>query len=414
MAARFPILDQLRTGVSSVGKRKLLIGAGVLGVTAISAYAVVKPKPKPPTSVVGFVPKLGHGGGTRNNSRSAYDQQLMKDQDALKAKKAGAHGGSYAGPFGNAVADRPRQMPQRAVAAIVPVAQTFTPQPGATHPSTQPSTQPTHPFAAMTRRHTDPTPKSVASYDPSRYQAYTAQIRSLMGQMNGPEPATNVIIKPVVAKDPPPMPVSASRTDPAEASGKIPFGVPRDRPKVLIPAGHGVYGVTKLGVSSDQGASPVEVQALSGPIAGDDMLGSFSREGDRLVIKLTSITLKDGEQASINALVVTPDTMRTAVATSVNEHYVDRIILPAAAAFVEALGGSLGQSGSVEQTSPLGGLTVFTHVNTAQAVAAGFGNAAGTLGNIIQQTAPKGPTVKLAAGTDVGVLFLSPLKASTP
>ncbi|MGC9272092.1 DotG/IcmE/VirB10 family protein, partial [Acidiphilium sp.] len=276
------------------------------------------------------------------------------------------------------------------------------------------STQPTHPAAGADPTTTQPTPMSVGSYDQARYQAYANQIKMLMGQMSGPGPQTDVIIKPVAAKGPPPMPVTATQDDPAGVSGKIPFGRPRGRATVLIPAGHGVYGVTKLAVSSDQGGSPVEVQALSGPIAGDDMIGSFSREGDRLVVKLTSITLKNGEQASINALVVTPDTMRTAVATSVNEHYVDRIVLPAAAAFVEALGGSLGQSGSVEQTSPLGGLTVFSHVNTAQAVAAGFGNAAGTLGNIIEQTAPKGPTVKLAAGTDVGVLFLSPLKAATP
>ncbi|MGC9271864.1 hypothetical protein [Acidiphilium sp.] len=410
MAANFPILEKLRTGVSAVGKRKLMIGAGVLGVTAISAYAVVKPKPKPPASVVGYMPKLDHAGGTRNKSTSTYDQQLMAAQDALDARKAVTTGGSYAGPFGNALANHPRQVPQTAAPAIVPVDQKVPPRPIVTPPSTQP----THPAAGADPTATQPTPSSVSSYDQARYQAYANQIRMLMGQMPGPGPQTSVIIKPVAAKDPAPLPVTATQADPAAVSGKVPFGRPRDRAPVLIPAGHGVYGVTKLAVSSDQADSPVEVQALSGPIAGDDMLGSFSREGDRLVVKLTSITLKDGEQASINALVVTPDTMRTAVATSVNEHYVDRIVLPAAAAFVEALGGSLGQSGSVEQTSPLGGLTVFSHVNTGQAVAAGLGNAAGTLGNVIEQTAPKGPTVKLAAGTDVGVLFLSPLKANTP
>ncbi|MCW8308766.1 hypothetical protein AruPA_17160 [Acidiphilium sp. PA] len=412
MATKFPIFDQIRTGVSAVGKRKLLIGAGVLGVTAIGAYAVVKPKPKLPVSVAGVVPKLGHGGGTRNRSTSTYDRHLMAYQDKLDAKKAAATGGSYAGPFGSAVANHPRQMAQPVTPPIVAVDQTL-PAHSAAPPSKQ-STQPIHKPGGADPRVTDPPPTSVASYDPSRYKAYTAEIRMLMGQMSGPGPVTNVIVKPVAVKDPPPVPVTAAQGGPSRETGKIPFGAPRARPRVLIPAGHGVYGVTKLAVSSDQGGSPVEVQALSGPIAGDDMLGSFSREGDRLVVKLNSITLKDGEQSSINALVVTPDTMRTAVATSVNEHYVDRIVLPAAAAFVEALGGSLGQSGSIEQTSPLGGLTVFSHVNTGQAVAAGFGNAAGTLGNIIQQTAPKGPTVKLAAGTDVGVLFLSPMKAATP
>ncbi|MGC9271552.1 hypothetical protein, partial [Acidiphilium sp.] len=152
MAAKFPILDKLRTGISAVGKRKLMIGAGVLGVTAISAYAVVKPKPKPPTSVVGFVPKLGHGGGTRNKSVSAYDQELMRYQDKLEAKKAVATGGSYAGPFGNAVANHPRQVQQPVLPAIVPVDQKLPARPIAAPPSTQP----THPAAGADPTTTQP------------------------------------------------------------------------------------------------------------------------------------------------------------------------------------------------------------------------------------------------------------------
>jgi hypothetical protein len=414
MASRFPSLETLRNGVTALGKRKLIIGAGVLGIAGISTYALVKPKPKPPVSVVGYVPPLGHHAGSRNNTQSAYDQHLMADQDRLAAIKAGKTGKSYAGPFGQALANHPVR-PASSPATVVAVAQKITPHPVATDP---PSTGPSRPpLRGTTEVQPQGGSAATGAYDQARYTAYNNEIAAVMGQFGGTPPATSVLITPAVAPtDPKPALGSpgAGMRAAGDPASRMPFGSPRHGGRILIPAGHGVYGVTKLSVSSDQPGSPVEVEALSGPIAGDDMIGSFSAAGDRLVVKLNQITLKNGQQASINALVVTPDTMKTAVATSVNEHYVSRIVLPAAAAFVEALGGSLGQSGSVEQTSPLGGLTVFSHVNTAQAVAAGVGNAANTVGQVFAQDAPKGPTVKLADDTDVGVLFLSPLKAPAP
>ena len=58
--------------------------------------------------------------------------------------------------------------------------------------------------------------------------------------------------------------------------------------QVLIPAGRGVYAHPMLALSSDQ-TSPVVLQADSGPIAGDRMIGSFARQNDRLILHVNTI-----------------------------------------------------------------------------------------------------------------------------
>ena len=97
----------------------------------------------------------------------------------------------------------------------------------------------------------------------------------------------------------------------------------RPASRVLIPAGRGVYARTVTAGSSDQGG-PVVVEALSGPIAGDRMIGGLERREDRLVVSLKSLTLQDGRSVPIDALLVAPDSMETAVASSVDHHYIER------------------------------------------------------------------------------------------
>ena len=71
------------------------------------------------------------------------------------------------------------------------------------------------------------------------------------------------------------------------------------------------------------------------------MIGNFSKNGyDRLVVRVSTIE-HQGHALDVNGIVVAPDTMETAVASSVDEHYVERFMLPAAAAFVQGLGQAI-------------------------------------------------------------------------
>lgn len=374
--------------------RNLLLGGAAVLLCTVGAVALTRHKPKAIPSVVGAVPAVNQQLGEKNASSSDYYADLTREQDRNKVADATRTGTTYAGTVGSLDQNGPQTPPPLSHVHKLKKLKT-----------------------AMHAKHSPPLPPKTA-FDQGRYAAYLKAIDAVSGQFAGSTPQTIVVIRPVkkptltgnlAAAGDPVMPASIHQSARAMVS-------PRRKDKILISAGHGVYARTIVGVSSDE-PGPIVVEAESGPIAGDRMIGHFSQTGnnvrDRLVVHLSEITLADGTQKSIDALVVAPGTMETTVATSVNEHYVSRIVLPAAAAFVQGLGTAIGQSGSTVVAGPLGGATEFSHVNTAQGVAAGAGSAASTVASLLAAQAPSGPTVKLAADTDVGVLFLQPLKVPT-
>ena len=171
-----------------------------------------------------------------------------------------------------------------------------------------------------------------------------------------------------------------------------------------------MFAHTVLAVNSDA-TSPVVLQADSGPIAGDRMLGQFSRENDRLIVRINTIE-HNGEPIGVDGVVIAPDTMEAAVASSVDEHYLTRFVLPAAAAFVQGLGQALATtSNTVGVLSPFGGASYLTRLSLPQQMGVAAGAAAGQIGNALNQAAPKGPTVHLDANVTVGVMFLANVTA---
>jgi len=179
-----------------------------------------------------------------------------------------------------------------------------------------------------------------------------------------------------------------------------------DPVEILVPAGRGVYAHPILTVNSDA-SSPVVLQADSGPIAGDRMIGTFAKQNDRLVIRINTV-IHQGQSIGTDAVVVAPETMEAGVASDVDQHYLARFILPAAAAFVQGLGQAIATtSNTAAVLSPFGGAAYATHLNLNQQLGVAAGAAAGQIGAVLNQAAPKGPTVSLEANVAVGVMFLS-------
>jgi intracellular multiplication protein IcmE len=204
-------------------------------------------------------------------------------------------------------------------------------------------------------------------------------------EANGPARATNA----------PPQPVSQTATE----AGHI-----------LMPAGRGIYAHPVLALSSDQ-VGPAVFQADSGPIAGDRMIGNFSKENNRLVVRISTV-IHNGEPIGTNGVVIAPDTMEAAVASGVDQHYLARFVLPAAAAFVQGLGQALATtSNTAAVLSPFGGVATTTHLNIDQQLGVAAGAAAANIGSTLNAAAPKGPTITLDANVAVGVMFLSDVVA---
>lgn len=250
-----------------------------------------------------------------------------------------------------------------------------------------------------------------ATVGPKAVETYDKQINDLFSQWDGRFPRTEIVTPPSEAAGGAAGtdgPDGAPRGTSAHDAGSITPASARPTEittRVLIPAGRGVFAHPILALSSDQ-TSPAVFQADSGPIAGDRMLGSFARQGDRLVIHIATI-IHQGEELNADGVVIAPDTMEASVASGVDQHYLTRFILPAAAAFVQGLGNALETtSNSTAVLSPLGGATTTTNLNFRQQLGVAAGTAAAQIGSVLNQAAPKGPTVTLEANVSIGVMFL--------
>lgn len=187
------------------------------------------------------------------------------------------------------------------------------------------------------------------------------------------------------------------------------------RKRVLMDAGTGVYGVIVTGGNTDQGSPTIIAQVLSGPISGRRLLGSFTRQGSNnqpgslLGLRFNAITI-DGKLVPTDAFAVAPDTMDSAVASRIDPHTVERIVLPAAAAFVQGLGQALITSGSTVAAGPYGGFSSFRNFSPEQILGIGAGAAGASASQMLRKQAPRERTVFINAGAEVGIMFRTPLE----
>ena len=102
-------------------------------------------------------------------------------------------------------------------------------------------------------------------------------IGDLLGGWSARPPQTTVVIEPAALEARAPTIPRRS----AIAASREPRAASRAE-RVLVPAGRGVYAHTVLAVDSDTNG-PIVLEADTGPISGDRMIGTFSKSGlDRL------------------------------------------------------------------------------------------------------------------------------------
>jgi intracellular multiplication protein IcmE len=398
------------------GPRRVLIIAGTaVGMLALVVGASFIHHTEPAPSQTAKMPYINPlPGGTQSNPHQDALALRAAQEQASAAERSGH---SYTPPM-------PASQPLKLVATQDP--------PATTAPDAQPhqpvvipvprpaAVAPAHaaPAAASVlpvdynQPAAAPAPHATASQDPQVQQAYKTAINQLLASWNGSAPRTDIVVPLDGEGDGPNAGVRTGHTsatspgtkpdDPATAEAKP--------GRLLIPAGRGIYAHTVLAVNSDTGG-PLVLEADSGPIAGDRMTATFSKNGyDRLVVRVVSIAHK-GRTLEANAIVIAPDTMETAVASSVDEHYMERFLLPAAAAFVQGLGQAISQSNTTSSVSSLTGtVTGVTKLHIGQEAGVAAGTAAQQVGSALAQEAPKGPTINLDANANVGIMFLGDLR----
>ena len=168
-----------------------------------------------------------------------------------------------------------------------------------------------------------------------------------------------------------------------------------------IAAGTGFYARTLYAVDSGY-PGPVLLELLQPPLAGAVAHGGFERVGTRLVLRLTSLTWR-GRTFPVDAWAVDPECACYGVRGEVDRHFLSRVLLPAAARFAE---GFLAAAAMPARTLTMQDGTVLHErgaSGTEEALLAGAGTAARTLGDILTADAPKEATVRIPRNTPLVV-----------
>lgn len=186
--------------------------------------------------------------------------------------------------------------------------------------------------------------------------------------------------------------------------------------EIIMPAGEIAYAQLITEANSDV-EGPVLAQIAGGPLNGARILGDFQLEEDKeiLVLNFDTIVL-EGISYDIEAVAIDPDTTLPGMATDVDHHYLKRVVLPMAAAFVEGMASAISESGTTTVTIDSGAaVEEEADKDSEQEVASGIEEAGQKLSEIMDEEAEKiEVTVRIDAGTPMGVLFLEPVIKREP
>jgi intracellular multiplication protein IcmE len=403
-------------GAGRGGPGRFVAIGGVLACMAGGAFLLsVRHGNGPPVSQV---TKMKPGSLLPGGLQGTPAQDALQKEDSQeKAKAAEAAHKSYTPPIPSSTAFNgalPTEVGMGApVAPDVPAARPMPPAPAIVTPAPPTYTPPEHAVfdrpageneisgARFTKVAAGDEGDETSEEGKSARQQRQKAIGDLVNSWTSRPPQTTVVIEPTSLKqgaDDPPAKVGAKGADSGVTGGRV-----------LVPAGRGVYAHTVVAVDSDTNG-PIVLEADTGPISGDRMIGTFSKSGiDRLIVKVETVEHR-GAPLEANGVVIAPDSMETAVASSIDEHYVERFVLPAAAAFMSGLGQAVALGNSTSTVSPFGGTTsTIGPLTFKQEALVAAGASATAVSTALNAETPKGPTVHLAANVSVGVMFLSNL-----
>jgi intracellular multiplication protein IcmE len=180
-------------------------------------------------------------------------------------------------------------------------------------------------------------------------------------------------------------------------------------PVTIVPAGKIEYAQMILEANSDI-PGPVVALIASGQFNGGKLLGKFTSQEEYLVITFDTLVTKKGTSVPVNAYAIDPATSLTGVATDVDHRYLKRIILPAAAKFVEGLGEAYAETTETTSQNSTTTTTSSEDLDTKQEFGKAVSDAAATVGEVLSEEGNSTkPLVVVAAGTPLGVLFMSPI-----
>ncbi|HEV2613413.1 MAG TPA: TrbI/VirB10 family protein [Gammaproteobacteria bacterium] len=176
---------------------------------------------------------------------------------------------------------------------------------------------------------------------------------------------------------------------------------------VFIKAGTVYYGVINTAVDSDE-PGPIMATIVNGPYKGGKLLGTLTYQKQAVMLSFNIMTLKSFPKSiPINVVAIDQDTARTGLSTETNNHYLYRYGSIFAAAFIQGYGQAFQTSGSTITSNGLSTQSSTPDLSPVGKFFVALGNVGQQFNNVAQQAFNTPPTVRVASGTAVGLLFLS-------
>lgn len=197
--------------------------------------------------------------------------------------------------------------------------------------------------------------------------------------------------------------VAAGGPAPAMATNAAAAG--KQDPRLITPAGSIAYAQLLNELNSDI-PGPVLAHVLSGPFAGGRALGGYKVEEEYLVLEF-SVIVKQGVGYAIDGIALDEKTTLAGLKTDIDRHYFRRVILPAAAKFLEGYAAAAAQTVTSTTTTAGGGVVqTEEELDTEKELMKGVEEAAGEVSAVLTEEADRPITIKLAKGTTFGILML--------
>jgi intracellular multiplication protein IcmE len=178
----------------------------------------------------------------------------------------------------------------------------------------------------------------------------------------------------------------------------------------LFSAGTILYAVLDTAVNSDE-PGPVMATIIEGKYTGAKLLGqmtTFPPYGQKVMLSFNVMILpRNKKSLTVNAVAIDPNTARTALSTSTDNHYLMRFGSLFAASFLQGYGQALIQSGQTVMQTPISVTTSTPKLDPGEKVMVALGNVGTQFGSLLQQNFTRQPTVKVSSGTGIGILFMN-------
>jgi intracellular multiplication protein IcmE len=174
-------------------------------------------------------------------------------------------------------------------------------------------------------------------------------------------------------------------------------------------AGTIIFATLDSEVNSDEN-TPVMATVIQGQLKGSKLLGNLQRVDKKVLLQFSVLSVpKLNNSIAINAVAIDPNTAKTALASNVDNHYMLRYGTLLATSFAGGLADAMQTSGSQTTATTNGTLSTFPKISFTQQLAVALGKMGQQVGAAMGTNINMPPTVKVNAGTSIGLLLITDL-----